>query len=190
MAGCLFASSRARPPRPACNRGLPRLRIIICASRASPTCDGERPTRAERCGASSEARRVRGLSTSPTPLRAPKAPPLRPFWQERSVSAHFPHFTCHKIEKTASHTLSKPGPRWYIPPAPAGHMAPGLPSQEAFWNDEDRRGCRVDQPRFAGGFLGACAHRLIAGWSSPVARQAHNLKVASSNLAPATKLSL
>ena len=31
------------------------------------------------------------------------------------------------------------------------------------------------------------AQRLIAGWSSPVARQAHNLKVASSNLAPATK---
>ena len=28
---------------------------------------------------------------------------------------------------------------------------------------------------------------LIAGWSSPVARQAHNLKVVSSNLAPATK---
>jgi hypothetical protein len=31
--------------------------------------------------------------------------------------------------------------------------------------------------------------RLNAGWSSPVARQAHNLKVVSSNLAPATKLS-
>ncbi len=28
---------------------------------------------------------------------------------------------------------------------------------------------------------------LNAGWSSPVARQAHNLKVVSSNLAPATK---
>ena len=28
----------------------------------------------------------------------------------------------------------------------------------------------------------------FAGWSSPVARQAHNLKVVSSNLAPATKL--
>ncbi len=27
---------------------------------------------------------------------------------------------------------------------------------------------------------------LGAGWSSPVARQAHNLKVVSSNLAPAT----
>ena len=28
---------------------------------------------------------------------------------------------------------------------------------------------------------------LTAGWSSPVARQAHNLKAVSSNLAPATK---
>ena len=27
---------------------------------------------------------------------------------------------------------------------------------------------------------------VSAGWSSPVARQAHNLKVVSSNLAPAT----
>ena len=27
-----------------------------------------------------------------------------------------------------------------------------------------------------------------AGWSSPVARQAHNLKVVSSNLAPATNI--
>src|ERR1044072_2478050 len=30
---------------------------------------------------------------------------------------------------------------------------------------------------------------VSAGWSSPVARQAHNLKVAGSNPAPATKLS-
>jgi hypothetical protein len=29
---------------------------------------------------------------------------------------------------------------------------------------------------------------FIAGWSSPVARQAHNLKVVSSNLAPATNI--
>ncbi len=28
---------------------------------------------------------------------------------------------------------------------------------------------------------------LIAGWSSPVARQAHNLKVVGSNPTPATK---
>ena len=31
---------------------------------------------------------------------------------------------------------------------------------------------------------------LGAGWSSPVARQAHNLKVISSNLVPATKISI
>ena len=29
-------------------------------------------------------------------------------------------------------------------------------------------------------------YKTNAGWSSPVARQAHNLKVVSSNLAPAT----
>ena len=33
------------------------------------------------------------------------------------------------------------------------------------------------------------SQRLTAGWSSPVARQAHNLKVAGSNPAPATKKS-
>ena len=31
-------------------------------------------------------------------------------------------------------------------------------------------------------------HLILAGWSSPVARQAHNLKVAGSNPAPATTL--
>jgi hypothetical protein len=31
--------------------------------------------------------------------------------------------------------------------------------------------------------------KFIAGWSSPVARQAHNLKAAGSNPAPATKYS-
>jgi hypothetical protein len=34
----------------------------------------------------------------------------------------------------------------------------------------------------------ATLYSFIAGWSSPVARQAHNLKVVSSNLAPATKI--
>jgi hypothetical protein len=32
-------------------------------------------------------------------------------------------------------------------------------------------------------------HHLAAGWSSPVARQAHNLKVVGSNPTPATKTS-
>ena len=41
---------------------------------------------------------------------------------------------------------------------------------------------------FLSGILGFCilAFCLNAGWSSPVARQAHNLKVAGSNPAPAT----
>ena len=34
---------------------------------------------------------------------------------------------------------------------------------------------------------GKYPNAFIAGWSSPVARQAHNLKVVSSNLAPASK---
>ncbi len=33
-------------------------------------------------------------------------------------------------------------------------------------------------------------HQFIAGWSSPVARQAHNLKVIGSNPIPATKITL
>jgi hypothetical protein len=39
---------------------------------------------------------------------------------------------------------------------------------------------------------GLTEHKCVtdAGWSSPVARQAHNLKVVSSNLAPATKSNL
>jgi hypothetical protein len=39
----------------------------------------------------------------------------------------------------------------------------------------------------APGFLKG-AQRFIAGWSSPVARQAHNLKVTGSNPVPATKV--
>ena len=35
----------------------------------------------------------------------------------------------------------------------------------------------------------ATGQKSVAGWSSPVARQAHNLKVAGSNPAPATKYS-
>ena len=38
----------------------------------------------------------------------------------------------------------------------------------------------------APGTVGAILKSLIAGWSSPVARQAHNLKVVGSNPTPAT----
>jgi hypothetical protein len=81
--------------------------------------------------------------------------------------------------------LSKAGKRWYIPPAPKGV----------------RPGCLLRKP--PDGIIGALARwphpfriRLfregvqwfIAGWSSPVARQAHNLKVTGSNPVPATKI--
>src|ERR1019366_7636744 len=51
---------------------------------------------------------------------------------------------------------------------------------------EHRRGCRVGLKSVSGGgFLSR--QRFIAGWSSPVARQAHNLKVTGSNPVPATR---
>ena len=63
----------------------------------------------------------------------------------------------------------------------------GLPSQEAFWDGIDRRAralaSSVSLWKFPEG-----TQRFIAGWSSPVARQAHNLKVTGSNPVPATKL--
>jgi hypothetical protein len=43
----------------------------------------------------------------------------------------------------------------------------------------DKRGGREDPA--------LCTNIIIAGWSSPVARQAHNLKVVGSNPTPATK---
>ena len=49
-----------------------------------------------------------------------------------------------------------------------------IPEPLAFFKLQFAFGCFID-----GG--------VDAGWSSPVARQAHNLKVVSSNLAPATK---
>ena len=63
-------------------------------------------------------------------------------------------------------------------------LRPGSPSQEASGRDRSApSGVRRD--RFGTGFSKA-AQRFNAGWSSPVARQAHNLKVIGSNPIPAT----
>jgi hypothetical protein len=65
-------------------------------------------------------------------------------------------------------------------------LRPGSPSQEA--SERDRSASSdVRRDRFGTGFSKA-AQRFNAGWSSPVARQAHNLKVIGSNPIPATKL--
>jgi hypothetical protein len=61
-----------------------------------------------------------------------------------------------------------------------------VPSQEA--SGQDRSAClRVGQTLSASVFRQG-RQRFIAGWSSPVARQAHNLKVIGSNPIPATRL--
>src|ERR1700704_6019279 len=65
-----------------------------------------------------------------------------------------------------------------------GHL-PGLPSQEASGRNRSAP-LGVGQIRSRSGFFEG-AQRFIAGWSSPVARQAHNLKVIGSNPIPATK---
>src|SRR3954449_2233913 len=61
---------------------------------------------------------------------------------------------------------------------------PGLPSQEPA-DLTNRRPWAL--ARFVSGSVFEGAQRFIAGWSSPVARQAHNLKVIGSNPIPATK---
>src|ERR1700720_4765843 len=95
------------------------------------------------------------------------------------------HFDRHKILKSRFMALSKAGSRWYIPLATRGHLPrvafsgslrTGSIGALARWPDPFRHSA------FRHG-----AQRFIAGWSSPVARQAHNLKVIGSNPIPATK---
>src|SRR6516164_2716038 len=68
-------------------------------------------------------------------------------------------------------------------PRPTG-ICRGLPSQEASGRKRRLKALTV---RFRQLVLSEGAQRFIAGWSSPVARQAHNLKVIGSNPIPATK---
>jgi hypothetical protein len=68
--------------------------------------------------------------------------------------------------------------------APHPLALPGLPSQEARWNGS------IGSQALAGFVSDPVFRRRArfnAGWSSPVARQAHNLKVIGSNPIPATK---
>ncbi|SRR5579871_651008 len=70
--------------------------------------------------------------------------------------------------------------------APYGPFGPGVAFSGRPNEDGSARQPRC-QTLFRPSAFSQGTQRLIAGWSSPVARQAHNLKVASSNLAPATK---
>ena len=74
-----------------------------------------------------------------------------------------------------------PGPRGEpaadaAPHGPASHFPPPRPGRDGRRIQSGSQG-QNSPPK---------PESLTAGWSSPVARQAHNLKVVSSNLAPAT----
>jgi hypothetical protein len=120
-------------------------------------------------------------------LIARKAGLLFRFWQEPSGGPIWRdkcRIRRHKIDKRSPAGLSKAILRWYIPLAPRG-IRQGLPSQEV--SGRDQSAPQALAVRFGTGFWEG-VQRLNAGWSSPVARQAHNLKVIGSNPIPATKL--
>src|SRR5262249_34894692 len=115
-----------------------------------------------------------------------KPPLLRPIWQVWFPSANFRGKSgiFPVIKSTKPAVLAFPKRTSVDTYAPHPLALPGSPSQEA-----------VETDRSAPRRSGWCRFRPAgeaaigdAGWSSPVARQAHNLKVASSNLAPATNL--
>jgi hypothetical protein len=76
--------------------------------------------------------------------------------------------------------------RWYIPPAPFG-LGPGVAFSGSLQDGIDRHLLGASSEPFPSAVFFQGAQWLIAGWSSPVARQAHNLKVIGSNPIPATK---
>jgi hypothetical protein len=79
--------------------------------------------------------------------------------------------------------LSKAGSRWYIPLAPKG-VRPGCLLRKP--PDGIDRRLRALAKFVPASLFCKGAQWFIAGWSSPVARQAHNLKVIGSNPIPAT----
>ena len=114
-----------------------------------------------------------------------KAEVLRYFRQDSVQRSDFVFTSCHKIEKTGAVPPFQSGFALVHTASTRSAIAPGSPSQEAFRTGRSARSQSVGQP-FRHWFLQG-TQWFIAGWSSPVARQAHNLKVASSNLAPATR---
>ena len=95
------------------------------------------------------------------------------------------HFGRHKMIKSRVMGLSKAGSRWYIPLAPKG-VRPGCLLRKP--PDGIDRRLRALAKSVSASVFCKGAQWFIAGWSSPVARQAHNLKVVGSNPNPATKL--
>jgi hypothetical protein len=112
-----------------------------------------------------------------------KTPLLRRLWQGRFQEAVLPRFRRHKNLKNGSigpfqsrcTLIHTPRTRW---------LCPGCLLRKPPVRTIDAQS--VGRFRFGSAFETA-SQRFNAGWSSPVARQAHNLKVIGSNPIPATK---
>ena len=150
----------------------------------------------DKTGADSGNKRLGGaVWPLPERFRAKACPALDPGWmpvrvkkRQNKKPEHDRHRSWsdrHKISKVGSRAFPKPLCIGTYRSHPRGRL-PGLPSQEASGQDRSAP-LGVGQIRFGSGFFEG-AQRFIAGWSSPVARQAHNLKVTGSNPVPATKI--
>ena len=105
------------------------------------------------------------------------------------------HATANRLSVTACRTtpklvLRRPGGLSGVPRT-RSHLELGRQTHQRPWYCVSRHG-RVGRRQACPAqdiptFPHTHDQRLGAGWSSPVARQAHNLKVAGSNPAPATK---
>jgi hypothetical protein len=108
-------------------------------------------------------------------------------WRQLASTRPSPAWWLLRSDKTRSHpelgrqTLLH---RWYcvLRPGRVGRCQACEGRNFLFSMTFFNGGLRLRNPPFAS------VSALAAGWSSPVARQAHNLKVAGSNPAPATKL--
>ncbi len=137
-------------------------------------------------GATSRNRALAVTLGSPAGLKPtvrPEFAPGRRLWPMcRKKGAHFANFAVTKSSKVTSRPFPKRTVVGTYRPRPHGLRGQGLPSQEASGRKLRPRGVDPAVSVFEQG-----AQKFIAGWSSPVARQAHNLKVIGSNPIPATK---
>ena len=109
--------------------------------------------------------------------------PRAPFRFNRNGKGSGADFGVTKTSKTSPWPFPKRACVDTYPSHPGA--LPGLPSQEA--SGRDRSTPKALAAFASGPVFWKAKQRFNAGWSSPVARQAHNLKVIGSNPIPATK---
>ena len=118
----------------------------------------------------------------------PEAGLLRSFWQERPARPDL----AQQMRGSAVIKSSKDRPRAFPKRVRVGtYRSHPMASARVAFSGSLRTGSIGAPGRWPDSFRHRFlegAQRFIAGWSSPVARQAHNLKVIGSNPIPATKI--